>query len=91
MELDATDPLVLAVVIVNETAGVHLSRIGLTSLSGFFVTQHIKVILEDIDDFVGLQGFLNIRGDPIDELIKLGISLSLSLLLFLDLLFLLLG
>lgn len=52
-------------------------RVSILLRGGCFilVTKHVKIVLEDIDDFVGLKGFLNSVSNLINKLFKLGVQL----------------
>jgi hypothetical protein len=83
VELNAGYALTFAVIVVDEGPRGHVGGVDLATSSGLIVSEHLKVVLEDIDDLIGLQGLLNSEGDSVNELVKL----FLELLGCLDLLF----
>ena len=60
----------------------HLRCVNLASLSSFSVSKHLKVILENIDDFIRLKCSFNLECNPINELVKLFLLLFLVLDIF---------
>jgi hypothetical protein len=70
VELDASDSLVLTVVTIQERPRLHCRRVDLTALSRLIVPEHLKVILEYIDDFIRLQCSFNLKSYSIDKLVK---------------------
>lgn len=91
MELDATDALTLAVVVIDEGTRVHRGRVDLASLGGLLITEHFKIFLEHIDDFVRLKGGLDVVSDTLHELLKFLALLGLLLHRIVELLLLLFG
>lgn len=70
MEFDAADPFIFAIVTAQIGSRLHGSRIHFATGRRFGITKHLEVILENIDDFVGLQGCLDLKSNSINELIK---------------------
>ena len=64
---------------VFEGSWCHFHTVDFTSLSCTFISQHFKVILEHIDDFVGLESFFNSKCNFINEFVKLFVHLIVIL------------
>lgn len=72
MELNAGDSFVFTVVMFKERPIMHVYRRYLGSSSRFIVvTQHFKVVLENIYELIRLKGFLNPVGNSVNEFFKL--------------------
>ena len=71
MKLDARDALVLTVVMFKERPWQHVDSAYLGSRGSFLIAQHFKVVLEHINQFIGLQRFFYPVGDSVNEFIKL--------------------
>lgn len=69
MELDARDTFVLAVVMLKERSWQHVNRAYLSSRGSLLITQHLKIVLEHINQFIGLQCFLYPIGDSVYEFV----------------------
>lgn len=86
MEFDAGNPLLIAVVAIQISSWQQSRGVDLSSLSSLCISEHFKVILEDIDNFIGLQSCFNLKGHTVYELIELLLLLfGLLLILFRDL------
>lgn len=70
MKLDARDPLIFAVVAVEEGAGLHRRRVDLATLSRLVVAEHFEVVLEHINNLIRLQSRFNLKSNSIDKFVK---------------------
>ena len=52
MKLNASNSFVLTVITIKKRPRLHGSRIDLATLCSFSISEHLKIILEYIDDFV---------------------------------------
>jgi len=77
VELDARDTLVLTVALFEESSGNGVDGTSLVACASIFVSEHLEVKLEHIDDFVRLKGLLNSVGDSVNELVKLLVHLAI--------------
>jgi hypothetical protein len=83
MELNARHSLAFAEIVIDECPCIHGCGVDFATRSCLFVSKHLKIVLEDVDDFVGLQGFFNSESNSVQELVKFVRELfSLSLLFF---------
>lgn len=87
VELDARHTLSFAVIVINKGSRGHVSSIDLASSGCLLISEHLEVVLEDIDDLIALEGLLDSESNSVDELVQL----FLELLGCLDLLFCLLA
>lgn len=70
MEFNATDSFIFAILSLNIISSRHTCGIHLTGLGSLCITEHIEVVLEDIDDLIGTEGVFNSLLDLQDELLK---------------------
>jgi len=70
MELNARHSLAFAVIVINECSGIHCGSVDFTSSCCLIISQHFKIVLEHIDDFVRLKSFFDSEGHSVEELIK---------------------
>jgi len=70
MELNARHSLAFAEIIIYEGPCIHGFGVDFASRSRLFVSKHLEIVLEDVDDFVGLQGFFNSESNSVQELVK---------------------
>ena len=70
MKLDTRHSFLVAVIRLGESSRRHFNTIYLSGGGSHFTGQHFEVILEHIDDFIGLQGFFNSVSNFVNELIK---------------------
>ena len=69
MEFNAGNSFAFAVIIINKSPGLHIGSIDFSTCSSFFISKHIKIILEHINDLIGLEGFLNSESNSINKFI----------------------
>ena len=53
--------------LIKELAGNGIYRTDVGALGGLSITQHLEIVLEDVNDFIGLELALNPRRDSINE------------------------
>jgi len=76
VEPDARDSLGLTVLLF-EVGPRHNIDVGvLTASRSILVAKHLEIVLEHIDDLVGLKGFLDAVLDAVDELVKLLVEVA---------------
>jgi hypothetical protein len=84
VEFDARHDLLFAEVVFLKSSGPSSpSNSSLAPSSGLIVSQHLEVVLKDIDQFIRLQGFLDLGGYIVDEFVQpVDLLLFVLLLIF---------
>jgi len=78
MELDARNSFKMTIFRLRKCSWRHFNTINLSSLCRKFVSQHLEVILKDIDNFIGLESFFNSKGNSINKFIQFLFHLIIS-------------
>jgi len=71
MEFNARDNFVFAIFLFKESSGHHIYSRNLLAASFFLVAKHLKIVLENINDFITLQGLFDAEANTVDEFVKL--------------------
>jgi predicted RNA-binding protein with RPS1 domain len=79
VEFNATDSHSGGVVLISGASFVHVLASSALGNGGFiFISEHVKIVLENIDDFIRLKRFLDIALDTVDETFETSLSLRVS-------------
>ena len=70
MEFNARNSFQMTIFRLRECSWGHFNTVNLSSLSCNFISQHFKVILKHIDNFIGLESFFNSEGNSINKFIQ---------------------
>jgi len=71
MELDTSHPLAFTVITIEIVPSLHGGRVDFAISCSFVITEHFEIVLEHINDFVGLECCFNTICNSVNELIKL--------------------
>jgi len=78
MELDARNSFQMAILRLRECSRFHFNTVNFPSLCRKFISQHFKIILKHIYNFIGLQGLFNSKSNSINKFIKFLFHLIIS-------------
>jgi len=76
VELDAWNRFALAESRIGEGTAAKVNFGVLLSTASLFVTEHLEVVLEDIDQLIWLKSLFNSVGSAVDELIHLSVHVT---------------
>ncbi len=85
MEFDAANYLFLTVLLLVKCSRHHIDRANLLRSHLLLAAKHLKVVLEHIDNLIGLEGLLNAEAHAVNEFVKLIVNCSAAARLLLDL------
>lgn len=79
VELNARYFFVLTVVMFDEGPWEYIDSANFGCFSSFFASQHLKIVLENIDQLVGLESSLHSESNAVDKLLQLLVDVLLLL------------
>ena len=78
MEFNARNSFQMTIFRLRECSWGHFNTVNLSSLSCNFISQHFKIILKYIDNFIRLESFFNSESNSINKLIQFLFHLIIS-------------
>ena len=69
VELNAGYALAFTIIVIDESPRSHISSIDFASCGCLVISEHLEVVLEHIDDLIGLESLFNSEGHAVDEFI----------------------